>query len=1413
MTFLTRKSRGAQSTVVVVHRQWGAVFTNIVLLLAMLTGTAVVQVSSAPPAAAAATWCPTGWTLVSTYCLQRFDSGSATATIPSWARYASGPGFLVALAGGGGGGHGANTGDWGEGGGGWTGTVSFPCSNTGSVTVVVGRGGDAGPAREPGGAGGDSAISNCSGSPQVASGAAGGDELVVNGSTRYGGRGGFTFMVPTTRTGIGGGGNGSITPNTAGQPGNAGVVALYINSGALAGAPSTPSITVDSSQQATVSWSGSITAYPPVTDYTATCTASGGTTRTGTGSSSPITVASLTPGVTYTCTVAAVSDAGTGASSSPSNAALVPGSPQNTAIPSFTGTAAFKTPAEVLTGVAGTWNTFGITPTTYAYLWQSLPSCTGSSWTDAAGSTKTQSNYTIVSGDVGNCLRLQVTATNTYGSTSAESAQSEQVTTTPVFTAQSPPVIADAAVTSPSAPGYFAGYTFAASGNRIAYTIDSSGSLTGLPTGMSIIASTGAITGTPNAGTAGVYTYRVVATNASGSATTATLTLTISNGTPAQITIATQPVGGMASGTALTTQPVVELKDSSGRLIAQPQAIVATASGGTLGGTTSVTTVNGVSTYTNLTLAGLTNTNYTLTFTRSSVTAVSNAIQVMSGALASISVTTQPVAAAAAGDLLATQPVVTLRDAQTNVIDDRSSTVVVTSELASGGAGGALGGTTTLTTTTGVATFTNLTFGGTVSTNYKLKFTSGAITALSGNISNTQAGAPTQLFIQTQPTIGGTDVVGSAFATQPVVRILDAGGNLTTSTATVTATASGGTLSGTTSIPAVAGTATYTDLSFAGLVSTPYTLTFASTGLTSATSSSFQYGAGRFGPVSLTISTITASPTSRPADGSSTSGITVQTKDAGGNNLTTSQGPVTLATTAGSLGSVTNNNNGSYSATLTTPVGRGSGSAVVSGTLNGSALLSTATVSLFDAQTITFAQPANVPLGTLPYQLVASASSGLPVVFSLGSGTTNSACSVTAAGVVTINAVGSCEIQADQAGSAIYWPAPQVVRTYAVAATTPTAPFITSVTEGNGQATVAFTPPGFDGGATITNYEYSLDGGVNWTPLSPTDALSPVTIPSLTNLTGYQVSLRAVNSAGAGLASSASPAFTPRASGGTTVTAATTTPSAPRNPETLSQSEGAVTVSWQEPQSNGGATITSYTVEVAPSGTCTATIAATSRVGSCTIGGLVPGRAYTFTIRAVNSNGAGTAAVISYLVPGGPGPAPTITLTLDPNGGTCTVGSISGPATSWGALPSASQCSRTSAILTGWKPVYSTTLYAPGTQVQFIDNNTLRAVWLTSQGPASTPGASVTPRGQVRWVVWTADGKHVRAGRPKEMLAHHPVVTIVTRDSAKVTRQQIDTARSMAREYEGVYAGVVRANWWNRPRIVAAYVASTETAQ
>ena len=87
------------------------------------------------------------------------------------------------------------------------------------------------------------------------------------------------------------------------------------------------------------------------------------------------------------------------------------------------------------------------------------------------------------------------------------------------------------------------------------------------------------------------------------------------------------------------------------------------------------------------------------------------------------------------------------------------------------------------------------------------------------------------------------------------------------------------------------------------------------------------------------------------------------------------------------------------------------------------------------------------------------------------------------------------------------------------AETVPYKPMLLVATAGSGSASIAFTQvsPGTRQG--VTNYKYSLDG-VNYTALSPADASSPVTIPSLTPGVTYTIYLKAVNSVGDSVASS-----------------------------------------------------------------------------------------------------------------------------------------------------------------------------------------------------------------------------------------------------------------------------------------------------
>jgi outer membrane protein OmpA-like peptidoglycan-associated protein len=77
----------------------------------------------------------------------------------------------------------------------------------------------------------------------------------------------------------------------------------------------------------------------------------------------------------------------------------------------------------------------------------------------------------------------------------------------------------------------------------------------------------------------------------------------------------------------------------------------------------------------------------------------------------------------------------------------------------------------------------------------------------------------------------------------------------------------------------------------------------------------------------------------------------------------------------------------------------------------------------------------------------------------------------------------------------------------------PLAPVAATATAGNGSASIDFTR-GSNGGFPITNYKYSIDGGVNYTALSPASATSPMTIPGLTNGVLTTIYLKAVNERG-----------------------------------------------------------------------------------------------------------------------------------------------------------------------------------------------------------------------------------------------------------------------------------------------------------
>ena len=203
-----------------------------------------------------------------------------------------------------------------------------------------------------------------------------------------------------------------------------------------------------------------------------------------------------------------------------------------------------------------------------------------------------------------------------------------------------------------------------------------------------------------------------------------------------------------------------------------------------------------------------------------------------------------------------------------------------------------------------------------------------------------QVGQPS-LVVAVQP---ADTPVGQAISPSVVVRVVDGLGNTLTGftgnvSASLASNPTGGTLSGDLVEPLQSGIATFDDLRI-DRAGSGYRLGFSVPGATGVTSVAFSVTAGT---ASGSTSTINASPTSIPADGSSTSRIDVQLRDASGVPLNTGGDDVDLSTTLGVLGPVRDNGNGSYTATLRSSVTPGT--ATISGTVNGAPISDTATVT------------------------------------------------------------------------------------------------------------------------------------------------------------------------------------------------------------------------------------------------------------------------------------------------------------------------------------------------------------------------------------------------------------------------------------------------------------------------------------
>ena len=103
--------------------------------------------------------------------------------------------------------------------------------------------------------------------------------------------------------------------------------------------------------------------------------------------------------------------------------------------------------------------------------------------------------------------------------------------------------------------------------------------------------------------------------------------------------------------------------------------------------------------------------------------------------------------------------------------------------------------------------------------------------------------------------------------------------------------------------------------------------------------------------------------------------------------------------------------------------------------------------------------------------------------------------------------------------------------------TAPGAPATVTATAGNTRASVAFTTPVSDGGATITSYTVSSNPG----GLTASGATSPLTVNGLTNTQTYTFTVTATNSVGTGSGTTSSPVTPDATANNINVSTSTTT--------------------------------------------------------------------------------------------------------------------------------------------------------------------------------------------------------------------------------------------------------------------------------
>jgi hypothetical protein len=307
--------------------------------------------------------------------------------------------------------------------------------------------------------------------------------------------------------------------------------------------------------------------------------------------------------------------------------------------------------------------------------------------------------------------------------------------------------------------------------------------------------------------------------------------------TATQLEVTSQPPSTVVAGTGFGLS--VSVADASGNLVSSYNGDVSVAlvndpDGGELGGTLTLTAVNGVATFSGLTI-NVASAGYILQATSSGLAVATTApITVTVGPVPHLAIFDNP------GPVTVGSPFQATVDVENSLgVTETNFTGSITLALARNPTGATLGGNLTMPALDGQATFYGLTLN-LPGSGYTILATSNGFVAATASPITVVKSPPARLVVTVQPP--ARVAASSGFGL--TVDAVDADGNLAagfngTMTVAVTGKRAGGKLRGTLTVTAVDGVATFTGLSLSK-AGRNYTLRLRASGLATASTSAFE---------------------------------------------------------------------------------------------------------------------------------------------------------------------------------------------------------------------------------------------------------------------------------------------------------------------------------------------------------------------------------------------------------------------------------------------------------------------------------------------------------------------------------------------------------------------------------------------